>query len=665
MENNRFPFLKFIYKRTVRPLKKLLGLQGYSDYFKRYFDTDNAHSGIVVSVIVMAIEVFMMGYIIHYACSGSKTRSYLWVVQHLSSYILLFLSALAVFLHSRLYLQGKIKTRMSGKIVRLCFAVVGLCFGIFISYLDFIKGEQILAFLTIEVFVFGILLWRPIVSFGLITASFLFFHFLCDSKVPSSFATQLNLLTFWIGLVVASSLRFYQKFLEAKKAEHIENVNIYLGEIAVTDDVTGIGNMVDFRNRVGEIRNNNKEEFLSRVFLFLDISNFSSYNERHGFDEGSRFLSSVAHTLQYAFAGDPVARFSDDHFVIFTKRDERDEFEEQYGFLEKLDSIRKRISATDTDVKLGLKVGAYIPEDVACHTNTACDFARYACDNIRKKFDVDYCEYTTASAEDFARKQYVINNIDKAIAEGYIHIYYQPVVLSKNKELCGFEALARWIDPNYGFMPPYAFITVLEEYRQIHKLDAYIVKKVCEDILNAPNENIPVLPISINFSRLDFELMNVEKLLEECVEKQNIDKKLIHVEVTESALSQNDKNLQETLKRLKAKNYSLWLDDFGAGYSGLNILKEYEFDMMKIDMTFLRNFTTTPKSRPILKNIVALANDIGMQTLSEGVETEDAFEFLREIGCERIQGYLFGKPMPKDEIVQKIRNGEFFIPKLG
>ena len=212
-------------------------------------------------------------------------------------------------------------------------------------------------------------------------------------------------------------------------------------------------------------------------------------------------------------------------------------------------------------------------------------------------------------------------------------------------------------------MPPYSFIPVLEEYRQIHKLDAYIVKKVCQDILEAPAKGVPVFPISINFSRIDFELMDVEQLLEDCVEKQNIDKKLIHVEVTESALSQSDKHLQETLRILKSKKYSLWLDDFGSGYSGLNILKEYEFDMMKIDMAFLRNFSNTPKSRPILKNIVTLANDIGMQTLSEGVETEDAFEFLRSIGCERIQGYLFGKPMPKDEIIAKIKTGEFLITK--
>ncbi|MBQ8013678.1 MAG: EAL domain-containing protein [Treponema sp.] len=654
--------LKTIGKKFFRHIKSILGLQGYGDYFKRYFDADNAHAGIVVSVITMLLELYMMGYVLFHVFTGSKARSFLWIIQHLSSYIILFSAAFILFKFSFDYTRGRRLNRIWGKVIRISFALVCLAFGIYISYLDYIKGEQILTLIGMEIFVFGIMLWRPATSITLITSSLLFFFFLADSKIPATYATKMNLFTTWLSISVTTIVRFQQKFIEAKKAEHIANVNTYLGEIAVTDETTGIGNMVSFRNQVGEIRATAPEDFLSRIFLFLDIRNFSSYNERHGFDEGSRLLNSVAHTIKYTFSGDPVARFSDDHFVVFAKREERGEGESA-GFKERLDSIRKKISVIDTEVRLGIKVGAYIPDDINCRTNMACDFARYACDSIKKKYDFDYCEYTSASAEDFARRQYVINNIDKAIENDYIQVYYQPVVLAKNKELCGFEALARWIDPKYGFLPPYSFIPVLEEYRQIHKLDAYIVKKVCQDILDAPAKGVPVLPISINFSRLDFELMDIEKLLEECVEKQNIDKNLIHVEVTESALSQSDVHLQETLRILKSKKYSLWLDDFGSGYSGLNILKEYEFDMMKIDMAFLRNFANTPKSRPILKNIVMLANDIGMQTLSEGVETEDAFEFLRSIGCERIQGYLFGKPMPKNEAVAKIKNGEFYIPK--
>jgi len=654
--------LKRFFKKPVKYLRKFLGLQGYSDAFKRYFDTDNARAGMILASLVIALELFMIGYVSYHIIFASKARSFLWIVQHLSAYLILLLSGVWLFVFNYRSITGKTNNRNMGKATMLFFAAVALTFGTYISYLDYAKGEHILTFVTMEIFVFGLMIWRPVVSLLIITASFLIFYRFCDSVTPATFGFKMNLFTVWLSISAISITRYYQKVLEIKKAEHIENVNTYLGEIAVTDEGTGIGNMVAFRNRVGEIRSRDKEDFLSRIFLFLDISNFASYNKKHGFDEGSRFLNMVAHTIQYTFKDDPVARFSDDHFVVFARREPMANLsadEIKYVFQEKISSIRQKIVDTDEDVKLGLKVGSYIPEDVACHTNTACDFARYACDSIKKKFDVDYCEYTTASAEDFARKQYIINNIDKAISEGYIHIYYQPVVLSKNKQLCGFEALARWIDPKYGFMPPYAFISVLEEYRQIHKLDAYILKSVCKDILDAPKKNIPVLPISINFSRLDFELMDIVSLLEENVEKNKIDKKLVHIEVTESALSENGKPLQTTLHMLKDKGYSLWLDDFGSGYSGLNILEEYEFDMMKIDMAFLRNFTNTPKSRPILKNIVQLANDIGMQTLSEGVETEDAFEFLQSIGCERIQGYLFGKPMPKDEVIQKILAGEF------
>ena len=139
--------------------------------------------------------------------------------------------------------------------------------------------------------------------------------------------------------------------------------------------------------------------------------------------------------------------------------------------------------------------------------------------------------------------------------------------------------------------------------------------------------------------------------------KYNIDKKLIHIEVTESTLSENDEKLKEILKKFRTNGYALWLDDFGAGYSGLNVLKEYDFDMMKIDMKFLTGFSGNIKARRILKNIITMAKELEMSTLTEGVETEEAYQFLKENGCEQIQGYLFGRPMPAKELYEKIKVG--------
>lgn len=649
---------KIYYKKVILTLKNLFGLQGYGSSFKRYVDMDNARSAILISVIIVALEFCTDCNILFHIATDSTVQNTKFILQHLLPHIILLFSAISLLAFSYRFLTGRSSNRMAGKFFMLYFAFVCLSFGIYISYLDYIQGEQIIfGLVSMEIITMGILIWRPSVSIPLVTISFLIFYCICDYASPLTYIAKINFFALWFIIVITTLGRFHQKAREARKAERVEDMNTYLGQIALTDETTGIGNLNSFRHEVGEIRKNNREDYLSRTFLFLDILNFKSYNEKHGFNEGSRFLSTVAHTIKYTFPDAPVARFSDDHFVIFAKRDSEEDGINEIEY--RLSSIRKKIMNADPEVRLGLKAGAYTPEDISCHTNTACDYARYACEQIVKKYDVDFCEYTSESAQAFARKQYVINNIDKAIAQNYIQIYYQPVISSETRELCGFEALARWIDPDFGFMPPYAFIPVLEEYRQIHKLDAYVLKEVCNDILRAKNTGVPVYPISINFSKIDFELLNIEDLLKVFIEKQGIDKQVIHIEVTETALSGDNKKLKKILGTLKAEGYSLWLDDFGSGYSGLNLLKEYNFDMMKIDMAFLKDFSENPKARPILKNIVNLANDIRMHTLAEGVETAEAFEFLKSIGCERIQGYLFGKPMPKDEAIRKIEAGEF------
>ena len=254
---------------------------------------------------------------------------------------------------------------------------------------------------------------------------------------------------------------------------------------------------------------------------------------------------------------------------------------------------------------------------------------------------------------------YIINNIDSAIKNEYIKVFYQPVVNASSRKICGLEALARWEDPQYGFLSPADFIQILEEYHQIYKLDMFVVEKVCQNFVYAKENGLTLIPVSLNFSRLDFDSINLAQDVEECLQKYNIDKKLIHIEVTESTLSEDDEKLKEILRQFRSNGYALWLDDFGAGYSGLNVLKEYDFDMMKIDMKFLTGFSGNKKARHILKNIITMAKELGMSTLTEGVETDEAYQFLKENGCEQIQGYLFGRPMPDHEFFEKLKVGMF------
>ena len=155
--------------------------------------------------------------------------------------------------------------------------------------------------------------------------------------------------------------------------------------------------------------------------------------------------------------------------------------------------------------------------------------------------------------------------------------------------------------------------------------------------------------------------MNVPELLEKTLQKYNIPKEYVHVEITESALTEEDGLLRRNATLLKEMGYALWLDDFGSGYSSLNVLKDFQFDVMKIDMAFLKGFETNPKAKILLKTVVELASRLGMRTLTEGVETQEAVKFLKEAGCERFQGYYFSKPISKEELRKKIDSGEFVV----
>ncbi len=630
--------------------KRLLGIEKHSPFVQEYFDNSNARSGSYLATVVILLELWMIASLVIDLLTGSKIRSPVWIAQHLTAYLLLLSSAIVMLTYNILYIRGRNPSAITGRIIQYFFAIVCLGFGIFIAYLDYAKSEQVLAFVTMEVFVMGLLVWRPLVSFVMIFFSFEIFYFLTLTQVPHSYATNVNLTTFFIALFMMSLSLYNRKRTEAEKDESLQRMNDYLKKRSVLDDLVDIPNMHYFRSKAVAFLLDETVDINEILFLFIDIENFKSYNEKHGYWEGNEFLKKVAAVIRDVFSLSLVARFSDDHFVVLCSSE---------GVKEKLESLQKQIEELDSNIQLPLKVGAYRPRNRDLGPRTACDYARFACESIKKKYGVNFCEYTDEMDLEFHRKQYIINNIDSAISRGYIKVFYQPVVWSDSKKLCGLEALARWDDPEYGLLPPAAFISVLEEHRQIHKLDLYVLEKVCSHLGSAEEKGLPCIPVSVNFSRTDFEMIDIASAVAEFTEKYGVDKEYIHVEITESALTENDTVLQNAMSHIREAGYSIWLDDFGSGYSALNVLKDYHFDTMKIDMKFLANFSQNEKTRPILKSIMQMAKELGMQTVTEGVETEEASEFLKSIGCERLQGYLFGKPMPAEILDARLRDGTY------
>lgn len=247
---------------------------------------------------------------------------------------------------------------------------------------------------------------------------------------------------------------------------------------------------------------------------------------------------------------------------------------------------------------------------------------------------------------------YVTHHIDEAIEKGWIQLYFQPIVRSLSHTTCAFEALARWQDPVLGLLTPGTFIPALEESRQIHKLDLYIFKLICQNYHPRADQGLPMVPVSFNLSRLDFITCDIFAEMEKLRKTYQLPAVQIRIEVTESVFIKDVEIVNRTLNQFRAAGYQIWMDDFGSGYSSLNVLKDYDFDTIKLDMAFLSNFTD--RAKEIVKSIIEMAKHLGIHTLAEGVETPEHYTFLRNIGCEMLQGYLFSQPLPYEQSLEHI-----------
>jgi len=577
-------------------------------------------------------------------------------------YVLLFATGVIIITYAVLKYRKNRTVEVLEHLVIICFNLACLAFGVFVSYSDFWGGKEIICFLTMVIYVGCLLIYRPYMTLLILGASFLGFYRVLltyqngltfqDQEIVISGVVQkiisgdtVNYITFLISLTTICFAIYHGRLNEAKKTTELE-------KSAREDALTGICSFSYFVEQAKERIQGLTERFDENVFLFLDVHNFKAFNDQRGFEAGNQCLTAIAGYITGLFPDSLCARQGDDHFAVFTDAPD---------IQEKLAELDRLVHEYDPEILMCINCGAYHLSSNGEDPRMAIDRARYAADTIKNRFQTVYAEYDKKMSDQYHKKLYVINNIDNAVKNGWIVPFYQPVVWSDTEELCGCEALARWMDPVYGQLYPNEFIPVLEEYRLIHKLDRSIFESVCRDLRTNLDAGKPVVPVSLNFSRLDFELMDAVQELEDLVATYSIPKELIHVEVTESALTDDFIKLNEATNRIKELGYALWLDDFGSGYSSLNVLKDYQFDVVKIDMRFLSNLENSEKAKTLIDCIIKMANRIDMLTLTEGVETETQAEFLNKAGCNRLQGYLFGKPVPKSEFDRRIEENELKV----
>ena len=589
-------------------------------------------------------------------------------------YVSVILFDIVIIFSSVYRYKGGQRGSLSSVLVISLFALVCLMFGTMVSYGDFIsskiyndatlgdvlknddKNKQIICFLMFTIYVGCLLIWNPLISIGILGSLFLGFYFLLSAvaglggrNLPEG--DGLNYLTFFISLTMVAISIYNQRLSEAKKDEELE-------ELATKDKIT---HLLSFEYFVVLAREKMLEDDIGTgkgIYLFINILGFKIYNEKKGFEEGNKFLKETGAIITECFPDSLITRQSDDHFVVFTRFDDIKDIED------KIAKVNHLVGAKDPDIRLGIQAGGNITVENDEKPRICADKARYAYVHLKQKKTTQLLAlYDKKMHDDYLMAQYVVTHIDQAIENGYVRPYYQPVVWSKGRTLCGVEALARWIDPQYGFLSPGKFIPALESASAVYKLDAEILRLVCKDIRENMDNGLPVLPVSINFSRADFGLVDIVEIVNKVTEEYNVPHHLIHVEITESALTDEEDVLKDTIKRLHENGFATWLDDFGSGYSSFNVLKDFEFDVLKLDMAFLIGFNGNEKAKALIKAVISLANEIGMRTLCEGVETAEQAAFLESADCGRLQGYLYGKPLSREELLEKIKKGEFELSK--
>ena len=409
------------------------------------------------------------------------------------------------------------------------------------------------------------------------------------------------------------------------------------------DDLTGLPK----RRYFCQLADVSKENIVERggmpvviAFNFVDMKGF---NSKYGTDEGDRLLIGFSDLLVEYFDLENASRFGEDHFYALSSVDEIDE---------KINRIIESIKYLNGGKNLPVRIGiARFEKDT--EIDVVCNLAKAAADTIRNIRETFFVWYDESISEKLSKREYILNHIDKAISEGWIEPFYQPVVRTYTKRLCGVEALARWKDPERGMIFPNDFVTVLEEHGLSYKLDIYMIERIVSMLQQRLKGGLPVVPVSVNISRSDFLYCDPVNVISETCDKHGVPRNLICVEITETALVSDKGCINNAITRFHEAGFDVWMDDFGSGYSSLNMLKDFDFDEIKLDMIFLRDFNE--RSKKIVTMVVRMAKSLGIHTLAEGVENEEHVQFLHSIGCERIQGYYYGKPMPICDILEHLR----------
>lgn len=422
------------------------------------------------------------------------------------------------------------------------------------------------------------------------------------------------------------------------------------------DPVTGLPNLSYIRQYADEKLCSFSQSSAKQVMIYIGVKSMRSYNDRYGYEKGDELMRLIAKALKEEFPASFCGRAVEDHFAVL------DNFISHEDVIDKIERINHKVKSQAFGITEGIRAGAYVIDPEVKAMN-AFDHVRQALKDIGKDMNVICRFYSEEREGELVTERLVIESFDKAIEQRLIRVFYQPIIRTKTGKICALEALARWIDPEHGMISPEKSIPVLSRYHLLHKLDLFMVEQVCREFSVRKEAGLPLVPVSVNFSAQDFDYIDVPLRLKEIINKYGIGADDIIVEITEQDVAKGTDSFKQQLSRIRENGHPLWIDDFGSGYSSINVLSQYDIDRIKFDMEFLRNLDeNNGKNRRIMKAMVNMCRELDIHTLAEGVEKSDQLSFLQEIGCELSQGYFFYKPEPLETAVSNIRRQGDIIP---
>lgn len=380
--------------------------------------------------------------------------------------------------------------------------------------------------------------------------------------------------------------------------------------------------------------------------FYADIQNFKYINDTFGYDVGDNLLMYISDKIKSTI-GDKgyFARISADNYTAIIPYNDKSEFVEPiYGIIDDVcwyEEIQK------AHYKPEIYVGVFCSEDTEGKLTISemIDRANMAQKSVKGSSEYHMAYYTEEIRERIIAEKDLERRMETALSNGEFKVYYQPKYEVDTGEIVGAEALVRWDSPETGFMSPAKFIPLFEQNGFIINLDQYVFESVCKNMREWLDAEIKVVPVSINVSRLQFYRLDFVKRYTKIKEKYDIPDGLLELEFTESIVFENLEILKKIVNSLKKVGFSCSIDDFGSGYSSLNILKNLPMDTLKLDKLFFKESENIDRDKALISSVITMSRALNMKTVAEGIENWAQVIFLKEIGCDIIQGYVYSEPI--------------------